>query len=94
MVSNYSSSTVWPALQAGGSNNPADTKPDLAWPKIKVPVEGGAEGGACSFLPRSRLSQQEKQRGWVRMKNLSAVKISIQARPRLPRTLALVSKYF
>lgn len=31
-----------------------------------------------NMLARRKMSQAEKQRGWVKMKNVSAVKISIQ----------------
>ena len=31
-----------------------------------------------SFCKRKKMSQAEKHRGWIRMKNVSAVKISIQ----------------
>ena len=44
----------------------------------KVPHQSSYEGSSGSLFSRKKMSQAEKQRGWVKMRNVSAVKISIQ----------------
>ena len=51
------------------------------FPKIKVePSSFSLEPASSTVLTtaRKKMSQAEKHRGWVKMKNVSSVKISIQ----------------
>ena len=51
------------------------------FPKIKVePSSFSLEPASATVLTtaRKKMSQAEKHRGWVKMKNVSSVKISIQ----------------